>query len=251
MMSERKWIAYKRVLRYADVVIHIVDARDVPGTLDRDMSKYKSKMIVAINKADLVSPSSLRTSLARFKTWRCVATSNKTGRGYAELLKLAQSISPRPQPKVAVVGYPNVGKSSLLNKLGGRKVARVSPIPGETRGPQWVKSGGFLFIDTPGVIPPRDQGGKDLILKGALRVEHAPDPESIAEEVIARFLPDDAKALAKCYDITVAGKDTSQEILEKIALRRGKLLRGGKLNLFETAQMVVRDYQTGKLRSSF
>ena len=83
-----------------------------------------------------------------------------------------------------------------------------------------------------------------------MRVEHAPDPESIAQEVIARFMPDDLRALAKCYDIKLAGKEATEDVLEKIAVRRGKLMKGGKPNLYGTAQMIVRDYQTGKLRSS-
>ena len=245
----KRWIAYKRTLREADVVIHVVDARDVTGTLNRSLNRYKSKLLVAVNKCDLVPQAALAGIKDALRSYAHVLVSGKTGFGLHDLRSAIYSIAKRKPAKVAIVGYPNVGKSTLMNRICGRKAAKVSPIPGETKGVQWVSAGGFLLVDTPGVIPRYEKDGMQLVLKGAVRAESIPNPEPIAEEIIARILKENPETLGKCYGIQLRGAGEPSKVLERIARRRGRLLKGGEPDLYETAKLIIRDYQKGKLLS--
>lgn len=244
----RKLLAFKRALRESDVVVQVIDARDPRGTLSREMSRYRSKMVIAVNKCDLVPESGLPDIATALSNYRVVFTSKKTGRGLSALSKAVASVSKRETPQVVFAGYPNVGKSSLMNRIAGRKAVRVSPLPGETRGVQLISSRAYLLMDTPGMVPDTDKsGGAALVLKGAVRADRVPAPEPIAEEIISRFLSGSPGALKRLYGISFAAGDGPEKILEKIAFRRGRLLKGGEPNVFETAQLVIRDYQQGKL----
>jgi len=243
----RQWIAYRRTLRDADIVVHVIDARNIFETLNKGLNKYKSKLLVAVNKCDLVPDDEMQDIPRRLYGYRHVLVSGKNGFGMHQFYMAVNSMAREKPAKVAIVGYPNVGKSLLMNRLGRRKVARVSPIPGETKGVQWVNVGDFLLMDTPGIIPETEHGGKDLVMKGAVRADKIPSPEPIAEEIIGKFLREKPDAIAKLYDIAVKKTDAPDKVLERIARRRGKLLKGGELNLFETAKLVIRNYQIGKL----
>jgi len=246
----KKWIAYRRVLREADVVIHVVDARDVKGTLNRWLNKYKSKLLVAVNKCDLVPQTAFGEIDTALSSYNYVLVSGKTGLGMSALYSAISSLARRTPAKVAIVGYPNVGKSTLMNRICGRHTVKVSPIPGETKGVQWVSARGFLFVDTPGVIPRYERREEDLVLKGAIRADNILNPEPIAEEVIGRFLEESPEKIKETYDIRVSRRDTPSKLLERIARRRGFLLKGGEPNLYEAAKLVIRDYQRGRLSIS-
>jgi len=243
----RQWIAYRRTLRDADIIVHVIDARNIFETLNKGLNKYKSKLLVAVNKCDLVPDEEMRGIPKRLYGYKHVLVSGKTGFGMHQFYMAVNSMARTKPAKVAMVGYPNVGKSLLMNRLGRRSVARVSPIPGETKGVQWVNVGDFFLMDTPGVIPESEHGGKELVMKGAVRADKIPSPEPIAEEILEKFMKEKPDALAKLYDIVLRKTDTPDKLLERIARRRGKLLKAGELNLFETAKLVIRDYQIGKL----
>jgi ribosome biogenesis GTPase A len=243
-MEERRWRAYKQAVRDADLLVQVLDARDPAGTFNWTQSKYKSKLIVVLNKADLAPRGQeLPEKIAKY---RPIPVSAKTGRGLGELAKAIREKAPGGA-SVLFTGYPNVGKSSLVNRLSGRGAARVSPIPGETRGLQNVSARGFTAIDTPGMVPKGNQGGKALVLKGAIRADKIPDPEPIACEILCGFIENKPSALRKLYDIEVERGEGVEEVIARIARRRGKLLKGGELNYYETAKMVIRDYQLGRL----
>lgn len=238
----KRWIAYKRVLRECDVVLQVVDARAPAGTLNRGLSRYMSKMIIVVNKSDLVPPQKLDELPRVLRGYRGVAVSSKTGGGFNQLFQEIKGVTLRRPIKVAVVGYPNVGKSSMMNRLARRKATKVSPVPGETKNVQWISLGDILLCDTPGIVPPGETG-LGLVLKAAVSADKAHSPEPIALDLISKK----PSAAAETYGIAITKADTAEKILEKIAKRRGKLLKGGELDLQETARMVVRDYQRGKL----
>ncbi|MDD5317173.1 MAG: 50S ribosome-binding GTPase [Candidatus ainarchaeum sp.] len=244
---ERKWLAYKRVLRESDVVVQVVDARDPKGTLSRELTRYKSKMVVAANKVDLAGPGARRQIAELLPRHRVAFTSWKTGEGIQALLRAIRDAAKTEKPRVAFVGYPNVGKSSLMNRIAGKKIVRVSPLPGETRGVQWVSLPFMFLVDTPGVVPRTEKSGKGLALKGAVRADRIPDPEPIAEEILARFLKARPASVKECYGIPAGRESDPARMLEKIAFRRGRLLKGGEPDLYEAAKTVIRDYQRGRL----
>jgi len=239
----KKWIAYKRVLRECDVVLQVVDARDPRGTLNHGLNRYASKMLIVVNKSDLVPAKELDALPQTLRGYRGVAVSSKTGGGFNQLFQEIKGVTIRRPIKVAVVGYPNVGKSSLMNRLARRKATKVSPTPGETKNVQWISLGDILLCDTPGIVPIGETGA-GLVLKAAVAVERIPSPEPIALGIIGKK----RDAVAMHYRVRISGKDDAEAILEKIARRRGRLLKGGEPDLQETARMVVRDYQRGKLK---
>lgn len=240
----KKWIAYKRVLRECDVVLQVLDARDPRGTLNSGLNRYASKMILVVNKSDLVPAKKLDELPRTLRGYRGVAVSSKTGGGFNQLFQEMKGVTIRRPIKVAVVGYPNVGKSSLMNRLARRKATKVSPTPGETKNVQWISLGDILLCDTPGIVP-LGETGVGLVLKAAVAVESVPAPEPIALRIIEK----NRDAVAAHYGVRISEKDDGEAILGKIARRRGKLLKGGELDLQETARMVMRDYQRGRIRA--
>ncbi len=239
----KRWIVFKRVLRECDVVLQVVDARDAWGTLNWSLKKYLSKMIVVVTKSDLVGEKELGALPRTLHGYRWVAVSGKTGEGIPWLLEEIRKATARRPAKVGVVGYPNVGKSSLMNRLAGRRAAKVSPVPGQTKNVQWVTLGDILLYDTPGVVP-QSERGVSLVLKSAVAAQSIPSPEPIALEIIGRSM----EAAAAHYDVPLRKTDDAEKLLIKIAKRRGRLLKGGEPDLDTMARLVINDFQRGKLR---
>ena len=238
----KKWLAFKRVIKKCDVVLQVVDARNVKGTMNWPLKRYLSKMIVVVTKSDLMKNDSFGHLPATLRGYRWVVVSGKTGDGIQMLLAEIRKASQRRPIRVGVVGYPNVGKSSLMNRLAGRRAAKVSPVPGQTTNVQWVTLGDILLHDTPGVVP-QNETGVNLVLKSAVPAQKIPSPEPIAIEIIARNM----KSVAEHYDVKLSKADDAEKLLEKIAKRRGRLLKGGELDLDGMSRLVINDYQRGRL----
>ena len=146
---------------------------------------------------------------------------------------------------IGVVGYPNTGKSSVINYLVGKKSARTSPVAGFTRGIQWIKlSRNFKLIDTPGVIPLQERSEADLAMKATLT--SIQDPETVAVQLISTILQKNKKLLEKKYSIKP--KQKPEEVLEQIAEAKKKLKKKGELDIESAARMVINDWQKGKLK---
>ncbi len=222
-----------RVLNQSDVVIEVVDARFPQRSqkLARWVHRRGKPLILLINKVDLVPPSDAR-KLAR----RGLLFSAKTRRGKRALISELERIAGEREIRVGLVGKPNVGKSSVINALRGKKVARRSPTPGYTKGEQWIRlSPRVLLIDSPGVITWREPE-EELILKDALDVDRASDPELVAMKLLERR-PELLEKLGLDPDAP----------LEDYARRTGKLMKGGEPNTKEAAKMLVRRWQRGEI----
>ena len=152
----------------------------------------------------------------------------------------------KDSPKVGVIGYPNIGKSAIINALAHRARAAVSPKAGTTRGIQFVRAGALRILDSPGVIPYEDKETK-LGMLAAKNIEKIKDPERVAIQVIALFLSKDRAALEKQYGIVLEG-DEPLAIIEQIGRHRGFLKRGGNVDDVKAAMNIVRDWQRGKLK---
>ena len=238
----KKWLAFKRVIKQCDVVLQVVDARNVRGTLNWSLKNYLSKMIVVVTKSDLMKGDAFAHLPSTLRGYRWVVVSGKTGDGIQMLLAEIRRASQRRPIRVGVVGYPNVGKSSLMNRLAGRRATKVSPVPGQTTNVQWVTLGDIMLYDTPGVVP-KTEKGVSLVLKSAVPAQKIPSPEPIAIEIIARNM----KSVAEHYDVKLSKEDDAEKLLEKIAKRRGKLLKGGELDVEGMSRLVINDYQRGRL----
>lgn len=127
-----------------------------------------------------------------------------------------------------------------------KKIVGVSPDAGFTKGKQYIKlAENILLVDTPGIIPLNDADEVDLVLKDAIRVEKVKDPYFVVNELLKRI---DNKILIDTYGFNFTDLD---DFLEKFARKHGKLLRGNEPNVDESAKMVIRDWQRGKIRYYF
>jgi nuclear GTP-binding protein len=157
--------------------------------------------------------------------------------------------SDKKQISVGVIGYPNVGKSSVINTLISKKSCKVAPVPGETKIWQYITLFRNIYlIDCPGVVV--DTAGDtetDSVLKGVVRAERLETPEDYIDAIQEAVKREHIAAL---YGLSKTGDDSwnnSEELLEKIALKCGRLLKGGEPCLRSAAIMLINDFQRGRL----
>jgi len=150
----------------------------------------------------------------------------------------------RKQISVGLIGYPNTGKSSIINTLRKKKVTKVAPIPGETKIWQYVTLMKRIYlIDCPGIVPPNAHDSpEDILLKGVVRVENVQNPE---QYVAAALRKCKAKHIQKTYEVGEFSDAT--EFLEACARKSGRLLKGGEADVDGVAKMVLNDFLRGKL----
>lgn len=150
----------------------------------------------------------------------------------------------RRQISVGMVGYPNTGKSSIINTLRAKKVCNVAPIPGETKVWQYVTLTKRIFlIDCPGIVPPSSKDTEaDLLFRGVARVENVSNPEQFIPILLDRC---QTKYLERTYGLR--GWKNAEEFLEMLARKQGKLLKGGKPDESTVAKSVLNDFNRGKI----
>jgi nuclear GTP-binding protein len=171
---------------------------------------------------------------------------NPFGRG--SLIDLLRQFSilhkDRKQISVGLIGYPNVGKSSIINALRGKAVAKVAPIPGETKVWQYVTLMKRIYlIDCPGIVPPNQHDTpQDLLLRGVVRVENVEHPEQYIPAVLKKVK---THHMERTYELK--GWKDHVEFLELIARKSGRLLKGGEPDVDGVAKMVLNDFMRGKI----
>lgn len=171
---------------------------------------------------------------------------NSFGKGsLIQLLRQFSALhSDRKQIAVGFVGYPNSGKSSIINTLRKKKVCNVAPIPGETKVWQYITLMRRIYlIDCPGVVPPNaNDKEEDILLRGVVRVENVENPEQYIPGVLKKVQP---KHLERTYGVKNTGDPI--EFLSVLARKGGKLFRGGEPDLDGVAKMVINDFLRGKI----
>lgn len=250
-MSE-KWHQVRCVVEQADVILEVVDARDPWGTRVREVEKLADALakplVIVINKADLV-PKDVAERWARLlrRERQVVFLSATARKGTRKLWVKLKRISQKRPVTVAVVGLPNVGKSTIINYLRGRHAAGTSPIPGFTTSPKKVRAARWLrVIDTPGVVPKLSE--EELALRSALRPEALEDPVPAAMRLLEIIVGKRPETLVKIYGFAPpsADGDNLYRFLEELARKRGLLGKGGVPQVEEAARIVLRDWQVGK-----
>jgi nuclear GTP-binding protein len=167
--------------------------------------------------------------------------------GKGALIQLLRQFSKlhddKKQISVGLIGYPNVGKSSLINTLRKKKVCKVAPIPGETKIWQYITLMKKIYlIDCPGVVYPSEDTETDIVLKGVVRIENIKEPQDHIPEVLRRVK---AEYLQRTYD--VIQWDNAVDFLSQIAFMTGKLLKGGEPDLNTVAKRILHDWLRGRL----
>lgn len=245
------WPVTKKVIKDSDIILLIGDVR-MPElsrnkTLENMIVNYGKVCINVFTKIDLVSDKYLNFVKENYKG--CFFVSNSKNIGISELRRHLLIMAKRMKlenPKIGVVGYPNVGKSAIINVLARRARAPVSQKAGTTRGIQWIKVGGLLILDSPGVIPFYD-GELDLGVMGAKNPEKIKDIEKIAWEIIKTFIEYDKNILEKTYGIII-NDNNKDYLLEEIGKKKGFLLKGARVDERRAAYLIVKDWHLGKLR---
>lgn len=171
---------------------------------------------------------------------------NSFGKGsLIQLLRqFSQLHSDRKQISVGFIGYPNTGKSSIINTLRKKKVCQVAPIPGETKVWQYITLMKKIFlIDCPGIVPPSAKDSEeDILLRGVVRVENVSNAEQYIPSVLARC---QVKHLERTYEIS--GWKNATDFLQMLARKQGRLLKGGEPDESGVAKQVLTDFNRGKI----
>lgn len=241
------WKHVNTVIKASNVVIEVLDARMVEETRNREIEakikQFDKKIIYVLNKCDLIRKE--EAERLKEKLNPCVFVSSTQKLGTTLLKKKIMELSRGEEVVVGVVGYPNVGKSSLINALAGRSAARTSITSGFTKGLQKVRVGNKItLLDTPGVFPEKEKDNIKHGMSGAIDFSKLKDPELVA----LKLIEENKKQICQFYG--VRGED-AEEILELIGIKCNKLSAGGKVNEDATARMILKDWQTGKIQKVF
>ncbi|XP_043483154.1 nucleolar GTP-binding protein 2 [Leptopilina heterotoma] len=254
--SRRIWNELYKVIDSSDVVLQVLDARDPMGTRSPPVEKYMKTekshkhLIFVLNKVDLVPNWVTQRWVAILSSeYPTIAfhASMTHPFGKGSLINLLRQFSKlhvdRKQISVGLIGYPNTGKSSIINTLRSKKVCKVAPIAGETKVWQYVTLMKRIYlVDCPGVVYPSAETDTEKVLKGVVRVELIQGPEDYIASVLERVK---AEYIRKTYKIDEWTDHV--DFLEKYARRAGKLLKKGEPDISTAAKMVLNDWQRGKL----
>ena len=250
-------------IKLVDVVIEILDARAPASSINPDLENTikNKKRLAVLSKADLADQSQTKLwaeelkkefdafvilNLTDPKSTKILSNEvSKLGKEKHEK-EIAKGMKPQPI-KAMIIGIPNVGKSSLINRLANRKAAGVQNKPGYTRGEQFIKvNNDFILLDTPGVLPMNYDDKKvatNLALIGSVREDILPNEVLVKSllYILRDFYP---TALKERYDINSIRED--QEVLKQIAIRRG-LKSGGDLDIEKAEITLLKDFKDGRL----
>ncbi|MCK5449880.1 50S ribosome-binding GTPase [Candidatus Pacearchaeota archaeon] len=248
----------EEVVQISDIVLEVLDARFIEETrnlaIEKDIKKLGKKIIYILNKADLIDVKAVEKGLSEDLRPRIfVSVLTKMGskdlrdriRIEAKRVKLKDV---RERVQVGIVGYPNVGKSSLINLISRRGAAKISKQAGYTKGMQKIKMcEGILILDTPGVIS-RDKysssegkASSSDARVGARTYSDVKNPENVVQDLMSS----DVKMIEKFYKIETEGD--SDELIEQLGKVKGFLKKGGEIDVDRTARLILRDWQEGKI----
>ncbi len=252
-------------LKQVDALCEIVDARIPMSSRNPDIDTIcgEKPRIIILNRMDLADPEATKrwAEYFRRKKMAVVVTDCKSRRGINDFQPAVRQVLKdkiernaargmnRPL-RVMIVGIPNVGKSTLINQISGRKGARAENRPGVTRGKQWVTvSAGLLLLDTPGILWPKFEDpnvGLMLAYTGAVK-DDILDIEELACNLIRLLHLRYPQALKDRYGIDVAEDIPGYELLEMAGRRRGFLVSGGEINTERMAKVLLEEFRNGKL----
>lgn len=252
-------------LKLVDAVCEIVDARIPASSRNPDIDAIcgNKPRIVILNRMDLADPNATKRWAAYFreKGMAAVATDCKTRRGINDFTPTVRNLlreklerdaakgMNRPI-RVMVVGIPNVGKSTLINQISGRKGAKAENRPGVTRGKQWVTvDSGLQLLDTPGILWPKfedEHVGLMLAYTGAVK-EAVVDIEDLAARLMDLLWRRYPEAVKERYGIDAPEDTTGYDLLIQAGRKRGFLLARGEINTERMAKVLLDEFRSGKL----
>ncbi|OQM46243.1 ribosome biogenesis GTPase YlqF [Anoxybacillus sp. UARK-01] len=258
-------------LKLIDIVFELVDAR-IPLSSRNPMIDEilaNKPRIVLLNKADMADEAITVQWISYFEqqALHALAIDSQGGKGTKQIVAAAKNMlkdkfakmaakgikNPRPM-RALIVGIPNVGKSTLINRLAGKHIAKTGDKPGVTKAQQWIKVGKEMeLLDTPGILWPKfeeEEVGLKLAATGAIKdaILNLQDVAVYALRFLNQHYPD---RLKERYSLQEIPEDIV-ELFDEIGKRRGCLMAGGAIDYDKVAELVLRDVRTEKLgRLSF
>lgn len=255
----------KEHLKLVDIVIELVDAR-IPlaskNPLIDEIIRNKPRLLV-FNKADMADDRATEKWIEYYAKMgiKAVKTNAIEGKGFNEMYSAINEVLKEKLDKyreknlnfvikMMVVGIPNVGKSSFINKISKRSSAKTGDKPGITKSKQWIRiSGQYELLDTPGILWHKfedEETGKRLAYAGAIKDEIL-DVEELCYYLIGYLKNEYPDNLKERYKIEFTPDDDSFEIIEKIGKKRGFMIKGGEIDTFRTANMILDEVRSLKL----
>lgn len=257
----------KANLSLVDAVAEILDARTPLSSRNPEMDSMTAgkPRIVLLNKCDVADERATQMWINYFNnnSVTAIPVDCKSGKGLKSFLPTLKSrvlkelIEKREAHgmkgaaiRLMIVGIPNVGKSSFINKMAGTKRAKVEDRPGVTRTKQWVKlENNVELLDMPGVLWPKFEDQETavrLAFTGAIS-DDILDIETLAMKLLSYLAEHYSDSLVQRYKIEISPDDTGLELLEKIGRKRGMMISGGEINTERAAITVLDEYRSGKL----
>lgn len=251
----------KKIVDSSDIILEVLDARFIEDTRNVELEqviKRKGKIIIyVLNKSDLIDVKKIKKKdLVDLHPNVFVSCNSRNGsKDLREKIKIESKKIKEPVDKrfdkitVGVIGYPNTGKSSLINLLIGKSSAGTGAEAGFTKGIQKLKlTSEIVLLDSPGVIPDKEYSGekKEAIAKhakvGGRSYSQVKDPEF----VVAKLMEEFPNVLEKFYKIKA--KKDSEILFEELGRKKSFLKKGDKVNVDQTARFILRDWQEGKIK---
>lgn len=255
----------QEALKLVDVSIELLDAR-IPissaNPMIDDILGNKPRLRI-LNKSDLADPNQTKQWLKALERphIKAIAVDTIKGEGLKEVPKAAASLVFEQMEKLAakgrrpraircmVLGIPNVGKSSFINRLVGRRVTKTGDLPGVTKGQQWIRTQGSLdLLDTPGILWPKFDDlevGFKLAVTGAIK-EQVFDYYEVALKLLQWLSNKNPEKIKERYKILELSEDMPK-LLNDIGARRGMLLSGGIVDELKAAQLILKEFREGIL----
>ncbi|MBQ7172362.1 MAG: ribosome biogenesis GTPase YlqF [Clostridia bacterium] len=255
-------------LRDVDLVLELRDARIPESSRNPEIYRLTEgkPLLTLLNKASLADPEVSRSWLAFYKKQgrNVLLTDCTTGEGVSSIRSAARSILREKLAhweerglkgkhiRLMILGIPNVGKSSLLNRLAGQKLAKTENRPGVTRDKQWVTAGDMELLDMPGVLWPKFGSrriAEHLAFTGTIRKEIL-DEEELAAKLALRLRELYPQKLAERYKLDAAflsEAETGYRIVEEIARRRGFLVSGGEPDTARAALTLLDEFRCARI----
>jgi len=252
-------------LKMVDIVYELVDAR-IPLSSRNPMIDeiiQQKPRLVLLNKADMADPLKTKEWIRFFESKGIVALpiNSQQGQGLQQIIQQSKEILKekfdkmrakgiRPRAiRAMVVGIPNSGKSTFINKLAGKNIAKTGNTPGVTKGQAWIKTGKDLeLLDTPGILWPKFEDvevGYKLALTGAIK-DAILNLQDIAVYALEFFKRDYPERLSERYGFEEIPENIV-DIFDHIGKKRGCLLSGGRVDYEKTAELIIREIRGEKL----
>lgn len=248
------WKIVNDVIEQSDILLEVLDSRLPDMTRNQEVEeKVKragKKLVLVLNKADLIGQKTAEKEKKKFtKEYPVIFVSTREHHGTKLLREAILKNAGKEEVTVGVLGYPNTGKSSVINVLKGRKAASTSPQSGHTRSLQRIRvTNRIMMLDTPGVVPFIEKDELKHVLIGSIMYSDVEHPDLAACEVIKHCNGIDEEIILKYYGVSPAPDEYA--LLEAIARKRNVMARGGVLDIERTARMIIQDWQMGKIKLS-